>query len=65
MTTMQKMLSEIRELDSSEWDAVGGMGPYGPTQEASFTPTYCRITGTYNGQYFTAQDDGGSDTTYD
>lgn len=65
MATMQKMISEIRDLTSDEWDSIGGMGPYGPSQEASQSPTMCRITNTYNGEYFSAQDDASPDTSYD
>ncbi len=43
MSTIQKMISEIRDLSDKEWDAIGGMGTSGPTQEATQTYTYVYI----------------------
>lgn len=57
LPTMQKLLSEVRELHADEWDMVAGgndpppgtVGPVlpGPTNKPSYSPTSC-----YNGQCF-------------
>lgn len=69
MSTLQKMLSEIRELDITEWDHVGGMGEYGPTNNPSIQPSNC-VVASYtepNGTYhsISGQDDANTDAGSD
>ncbi len=65
MATMQKMVSEIRDLIENEWDLVGGMGAYGPSQEASQMPTTCTVYIADRNQTVTTIDDAYPDTSYD
>jgi hypothetical protein len=68
MTTLQRLLSEVRELDSHEWDQVGGMGQYGPSSEPTQYWTYCNVSYTdANGTVhsFSTQDDANPDQNYD
>ncbi len=43
MTTLQKMLAEIQELDMTEWDYVGGSGETMPTTTLTNAPSYCVV----------------------
>lgn len=69
MTTLQKMLAEIQELDITEWDYVGGTGEYVPTSIPTTAPSYSVVAnytdsgGTHH--TVTAVDDSWSDVGSD
>lgn len=60
MSTLQKMIAELRELDASEWDHVGGS--YGSSEQTA-TSTYSPVN--VNGYMMTLRDDETPDSVPD